>query len=146
MEKPSGAWFKGVCDDLLAKMAWWLHNYERGKVNRTRPFLTQSNNIVDVPTAYLHIIPFKQAEVDHLVRLMTVYRPEKAAILDMLKITQRDLKQYPLRPGGIYAAPMPYYKADVQEIVDALLEAREGQASIKQQAEQNVQEGKFVWD
>lgn len=148
MAARSPLWFAGVCDNLGQKIARWCANYERGEVCRTRKYLNYAGIVQDIPTQYLHIIPFKPAEVDHLVRIVEALRPKQAGLLDMLRITQRDLKKYALRPGGQYAAPMPYFKSDVQEMLDALKEARDGigAAGLEEHVQKQQQAGKFLWE
>jgi hypothetical protein len=139
-------WFAGVCDRLLAKVQWWFTNYEKGEISRTRKALDMGGKVVDVPLQYLHAMPFRQQEVDHLVRITAELRPKQAGLLELLRVLQRDLKKYRLLGTGERLAPLPFYKQDVKDMLDALLDAKAGLGREDgSELQKRKDSGQFIW-
>ena len=105
-------WFAGVCDSLLAKVQAWLATYEQGEVARTRPFLELDGRVADRPTQYAHKIPWRQAEIDAMVRFLEAAKPESSLTADM-RVVQKGLRRSRQLPGSQFVAMMVFWKDDI---------------------------------
>jgi hypothetical protein len=152
----AGLWFKPVCDDLLGKIHGWWVNYERGEIFSTREWLDREGNKVDKPTRYAYRIPFRPLEVQHLVSILEALAPTNSLTKDMKELHESmkhrfinlNLKNRPrLLPTGEWMVTLAWYKADIEEVLTLLLEAKSGKSqTIESLAEQQKEQGKDLFE
>ena len=152
----AGLWFKPVCDDLLGKIHRWWVNYERGEIFSTREWLDREGNKVDKPTRYAYRIPFRPLEIQHLVSILEVLAPANSLTKDMKELHESmkhrfinlNLKNRPrLLPTGEWMITLAWYKADIEEVLTLLLEAKSGKSqTIESLAEQQKEQGKDLFE
>ena len=149
-------WFKPVCDDLLGKIHRWWVNYERGEIFSTREWLDREGNKVDKPTRYAYRIPFRPLEIQHLVSILEALAPANSLTKDMKELHESmkhrfinlNLKNRPrLLPTGEWMVTLAWYKADIEEVLTLLLEAKSGKSqTIESLAEQQKEQGKDLFE
>jgi hypothetical protein len=152
----AGLWFKPVCDDLLGKIHRWWVNYERGEIFSTREWLDREGNKVDKPTRYAYRIPFRPLEIQHLVSILEALAPTNSLTKDMKELhesmkhrfTNLNLKNRPrLLPTGVWMVTLAWYKADIEEVLTLLLEAKSGKSqTIESLAERQKEQGKDLFE
>jgi hypothetical protein len=152
----AGLWFKPVCDDLLGKIHRWWVNYERGEIFSTREWLDREGNKVDKPTRYAYRIPFRPLEIQHLVSILEALAPANSLTKDMKELHESmkhrfihlNLKNRPrLLPTGEWMVTLAWYKADIEEVLTLLLEARSGKSqTIESLAAQQKEQGKDLFE
>ena len=116
-------WYRGVCDDLYRKLVTWRDNYERGDVSRTRKKLTEQGEVVDFPVQYAMRIPWRQRELDHLVRILSATGAQASLVEDITKV-QQGLRHAPAATRGMRIATMVFWKEDVVAMIRCLDKAR----------------------
>jgi hypothetical protein len=128
-------WFRPVCDDLLQKIANWFINYERGEIFSTRAYLDKYGGLTEKTIKQAYRIAIKPLEMEHLVKILQALAPKSPLTGDLAGILasmRRRFKDIPLknRPmllvSGEWVIKLAYYRADVQDIVTTLLEAKTG--------------------
>jgi len=152
----AGLWFKPVCDDLLGKIHRWWVNYERGEIFSTREWLDREGNKVDKPTRYAYRIPFRPLEIQHLASILEVLAPTNSLTKDMKELHESmkhrfinlSLKNRPrLLPTGEWMITLAWYKADIEEVLTLLLEAKSGKSqTVESLAEQQKEQGKDLFE
>jgi hypothetical protein len=152
----AGLWFKPVCDDLLGKIHRWWVNYEHGEIFSTREWLDREGNKVDKPTRYAYRIPFRPLEIQHLVSILEVLAPTNSLTKDMKELHESmkhrfinlNLKNRPrLLSTGEWMITLAWYKADIEEVLTLLLEAKSGKSrTIESLAEQQKEQGKDLFE
>ena len=152
----AGLWFKPVCDDLLGKIHRWRVNYEHGEIFSTREWLDREGNKVDKPTRYAYRIPFRPLEIQHLVSILEALAPANSLTKDMKELHESmkhrfinlNLKNRPrLLPTGEWMVILAWYKADIEEVLTLLLEAKSGKSqTIESLAEQQKEQGKDLFE
>ena len=152
----AGLWFKPVCDDLLGKIHRWWVNYEHGEIFSTREWLDREGNKVDKPTRYAYRIPFRPLEIQHLVSILEALAPTNSLTKDMKELHESmkhrfinlNLKNRPrLLPTGEWMVTLAWYKADIEEVLTLLLEAKSGKSrTIESLAEQQKEQGKDLFE
>jgi len=152
----AGLWFKPVCDDLLGKIHRWWVNYERGEIFSTREWLDREGNKVDKPTRYAYRIPFRPLEIQHLVSILEALAPANSLTKDMKELHESmkhrfinlNLKNRPrLLPTGEWMVTLAWYKADIEEVLTLLLEAKSGKSrTIESLTEQQKEQGKDLFE
>jgi hypothetical protein len=152
----AGLWFKPVCDDLLGKIHRWWVNYERGEIFSTREWLDREGNKVDKPTRYAYRIPFRPLEIQHLVSILEALAPTNSLTKDMKELHESmkhrfinlNLKNRPrLLPTGEWMVTLAWYKADIEEVLTLLLEAKSGKSrTIESLTEQQKEQGKDLFE
>ena len=148
-KKPAALWFAGPCDDLLIKVAIWDQAYWHGEIHSTRKWLDPLKGVIDKPTRMAHYIPFREVELDHLIRIVEVMRPTSdllAEIKDVRKVWKygkpvqgfRYMRSYwskvALPPGLHRVIIMAFYPEHVKDILALLTEAKTGQKNSKLEA------------
>ena len=152
----AGLWFKPVCDDLLGKIHRWWVNYEHGEIFSTREWLDREGNKIDKPTRYAYRIPFRPLEIQHLVSILEALAPTNSLTKDMKELHESmkhrfinlPLKNRPrLLPTGEWMITLALYKADIEEVLTLLLEAKSGKSqTIESLAEQQKEQGKDLFE
>ena len=152
----AGLWFKPVCDDLLGKIHRWWVNYERGEIFSTREWLDREGNKVDKPTRYAYRTPFRPLEIQHLVSILETLAPANSLTKDMKDLHEsmkRRFNNLPLknRPRllatGEWVITLAWYKADIEEVLTLLLEAKSGKSqTVESLAEQQKAQGKELFE
>lgn len=144
-EKPtkvSTLWFNGICDELYQKIAVWDAAYWHGDVHSTRDWLDpRAGKPVPKPVKMAHFIPFREVELDHLVRIVEDIRPA-STMLEEVKGLQKLWKSGKPVVGTRYSrsywskVPLPkgihrvltvvFYPEHVKELLGILVEAKTG--------------------
>lgn len=135
----SGLWFTGICDELYLKIVMWNAAYWTGEVHSTRQFLNEKGVVIDKPVKCAHRIPFRQQELDHLVRIASQLRAN-TLILDELKQLQAMWKHGHAIKGNIYkhsywkkvllpnglhrSITLAFYPEHAKDIMNLLTEAK----------------------
>ncbi len=162
-KQKANLWFVGPCDDLLIKVAIWDQAYWHGEVHSTRKWLDPLKGVVDKPTKMAHYIPFREVELDHLIRIVGAMKPGSDLlheIIDIRKVWKygkpvigfRYMRNYwsnvQLPPGLHRVIIMAFYPEHVKEILALLTEAKTGQKSAKLEAaiEEAKQAGKELFE
>jgi len=138
-------WFAGVCDALLMRVKTWVAAWPQGEVYATRPFMSKGGTIIDMPTMRLVRMPFQLREFEHLVKILTALRPAWEVTKDMQGILPRFTQCKPV-VGGMRIVPIATFEADPQEILKALLEARDGKPELEQKIDEARKGGKGIWE
>jgi hypothetical protein len=139
-------WFRPVCDELYHTVARWYTTYETGEVESHRKWLNLDGVIVDRPTRYAHRIAFKPIEVQHLATIMTALAPASDVTKEVLKL-QTGLRRGRLLPGGKYVVTIAWWKQDLREILEVLLQAQRGATTtLEQTLEKQKQAGKDLFE
>lgn len=141
----SPLWFAGICDDLLAKVAIWNQAYWYGEIHSTRKWLDpKTGQVVDKPTRMAHWIPFKELELDHLIRIVGILRPGSDLVRELEDVKKvwkygkpvqgyRYMRSYWSKvnlPQGLHRViVMCFYPEHVKDILAMLVEAKTGQKS-----------------
>jgi len=134
-----------VCDELLLKIAIWNQAYWFGEVHSTRKWMNPKSGLVeDKPTKTAHDIPFREIELDHLVRFMEALRPNSPLLEEIAELKKVLKYGKPVQgyryttsywskitlPKGIHRViTMCFYPEHVKEILSILEEAKTGQKS-----------------
>jgi hypothetical protein len=151
----AGLWFKPVCDDLLGKIHRWWVNYERGEIFSTREWLDREGNKVDKPTRYAYRTPFKPLEIQHLVSILEALAPANSLTKDMKELHESmkrrfnnlNLKNRPrLLATGEWVITLAWYKADIEEVLEILLRARDNRPSFEDTRKEQERSGKELFE
>lgn len=142
LPKDNALWFSGVCDELYRKIDVWEKAYWLGDVHSTREWLhPTTGRSIPKPVKMAHVIPFRDVEFIHLIRILDSLRPG-SALLEEIKILHKMWKhgkpvlgsrfkrsywsQVPL-PAGIHRAlTVVFYPEHVKELLTVLDEAKHG--------------------
>lgn len=136
-------WYKGICDELLFKVALWEAAYwTGGSVHSTRQWLDpRLGKPVDKPVKMAHFLPFREVELEHLVRIVEALKPGTPMVDEVrqLKAIWHSGKavvgrRYPktywtnvILPPGIHRViTVAFYPEHVTELVKILNEAKTG--------------------
>ena len=131
-------WFKGVCDDLLSKMATWYKNYDLGEVAATKDWMDFTGEIKQVVTKRAHKIPLSIPELENLYRILKE-SPNSEIIADyILEVKDKVWKNGTLLKNGQRLMGLAFYKEQVAHIVTTLLNCRN--APKTKALEQAIQE------
>jgi len=140
--KGNPIWFKGIDDELYAKIQLWQKLYWSGEVHSTRKFMTPQG-VVDKPTKTVHYIPFRYVELDRLVMILEALRPNTPILEEWRRIRSMFHSAKPLTylpyiksywgkarlPRGIHRVfTLAFFPEHVNEILSILNEAKTGQA------------------
>lgn len=162
-KKASPLWFGGVCDDLLFKVMIWGRAYWRGEVHSTRQFLELDGRVVDKPTKMAHDIPFREVELDHLVRIGQALKPDSPLLEELIRIKgmwkngkavrgNKYFRNYWAKvnlPTGIHKViTLAFYPEHVNEIVNMLKQAKTGQRSttLEKIVQERQEQGKDLFE
>lgn len=139
-------WFAGICDAVLARLQAWYQHYDRGEIHSTRPFLNHDGNIVDVVQKREHRVPWKKMELERLYQILLALRPKSPLVPDVKKLLD-NIDRCPLGNGGYRIAPLIYYRDDVKELIDAMVEAKQGKTeTVESILEEAKSSGKSLWE
>ena len=69
--QPLPVWYAGVCDSMLAKVAFWANMWETGEAFATRDWLSPKGEIVPIVTKRLVKVPWPRGEFEHLLRTLS---------------------------------------------------------------------------
>lgn len=141
--KASALWFTPLCDEVYRKIAIWDAMYWIGEIHSTRKWVNPTSvQVEDKPTRMAHDIPFREIELDHLVRIVEALRPNSPLAIEVKEIKRlwkfgRPLHGYKLvrsywskiqLPSGIHrTVTVAFYPEHVKEILAVLNEAKAGQ-------------------
>lgn len=141
-----GLWFTGICDELYQKIVLWNAAYWKGEVHSTRQFLNEKGEVVDKPTKCAHRIPFRQQELDHLVRIASQLRPN-TPMLDELKQLKSIWKKGKAVQGNVFrhaywskivlpnglhrSITLAFYPEHAKDVMNLLIEAKTNQIQEK---------------
>jgi hypothetical protein len=126
-----------------------------GRGLATRPYLDQSFQQIDVPVLYAHEVPWRQNELEHLVRILTAMKPEWAITKDfqrMLGIVKnraiwKKYEKLMKRRGDLFILTLVFEKNDIRELVLVLTEARDGRRGTNEELlAEKQQAGKDIWE
>lgn len=147
IQKPAALWYAGPCDDLLSKIIIWDQAYWMGEVHSTRKWLDPLKGVIDKPTRMAHYIPFREIELDHLLRIVRVMRPDSELLSELEAVRKiwkygkpvsgyRYMRSYWSKvslpsPGMHRVIIMAFYPEHVKDILALLTEAKTGQKSSK---------------
>lgn len=136
-------WYTGICDDLYKKIAIWKSAYWVGEVHSTRSWLDpKSGQPVDKPTRMAHRVPFREIELDHLLRITEQLKPNSPLLEELREIRKMWKYAKPIQgfrymhsywskvplPAGLHRSiTLAFYPEHVNEIFDMLVEAKSGQ-------------------
>jgi hypothetical protein len=159
--KRGNLWFLGVCDELYRKIKLWDAFYwTGGDVHSTRQWLNPLNaQIEPKPTKMAHYIPFREIELDHLIRILEALRPNTPILEEWGKIRKlwkygKSVQGYVYHKSYWSRVPLPqgihkvliivFYEEHVKELIAILEEARTGQksAALEAAVEKAKQAGK----
>lgn len=139
-------WFAGICDQVLARLHAWYVRYESGAVHSTRPFMMHDGNIVDLVQKRIHHVPWKRQELQKLYDALVALRPKHELTADVKKVLD-NVEKCPLAAGGYRLVPMIYYRDDVKELIDVMLEAKNGASETPEAMMEKAREsGKGLWE
>jgi hypothetical protein len=149
-------WYRPVCDDLLQKIARWFRDYESGEVFSTRQYLDKIGGLMDLPQKRVFRLAIKPLELEHLVLILKALAPKSPLTSDLVGLCEgmkRRFKNIPLknRPfmvaSGEWVVKLAYYRADVQELIGYLIEAKTGKTqNMAAVLEQQKKEGKDLFE
>jgi len=153
-KKDNALWFTGVCDDLHRKILIWNQAYWYGEVHSTRQWLDPSSGKPeDKPVKMAHKIPFREVELEHLVRIIESLRPNSALATELKEIKSvwkyakavrgfRFLHSYwskvPLPSGLHRSVTLIFYPEHVKEIISILQEAKTGQKAETKSSDKDM--------
>lgn len=137
-------WFAGICDDLYRKIAIWETAYWHGDVHSTRLWMDpREGRAVPKATKMAHFIPFREAELEHLVRIVGDLRPS-STLLEEVKDLQglwkhgkavtgirynRSYWSKVALPKGLHRViTVVFYPEHVKDLLNLLTEARTGKS------------------
>lgn len=137
-------WVHGVCDSLLASVQRWYRQWSLGSVAGTRLFMHKDGREEDVVTKRCVKVMWHQKELEHLVRILKVAKPDWELTHDMEAFAMNGFKRAPLVAGGKgrRVADMVSYFEDVKEILEILTNAKVGRLTSTQMGE-SIQGGDF---
>ena len=152
----AGLWFKPVCDDLLGKIHRWWVNYERGEIFSTREWLDREGNKVDKLNT-LCLQDTLQAFGDPAPGLdpgglgaseLADQGHEGSPRKHEAPLQQSASKEwYVLLATGEWVITLAWYKADIEEVLTLLLEAKSGKSqTVESLAEQQKAQGKELFE
>jgi hypothetical protein len=127
---------------MFLKVLDWQRRWETGAVAATRPFLGQDGAVEDVVTKRAVKVAWHPVELDHLVRILLAQRPNWEFSMDLERFRTHGFRLGRLLVGKRRMVEMICFKEDLVEIVQALTEARFGQAKL---VKEEVGSGSF-WD
>lgn len=157
-------WFRGVCDELEMKIRIWDGAYWYGNVHSTRKWCDpKDGHVIDKPTRMAHEIPFRELELDHLVRIVESLQPNTPMVEELKEVKKlwkygkpvrgyRYAKSYwskiVLPQGAHRVVTMAFYPEHVKEILAILVEAKTGKkvATIETSVAAKKQEGKDLFE
>jgi hypothetical protein len=164
-------WYAGVCDDLYQKIAIWQHVYWHGMIHSTRQFVEKIGRsedniglrIVDKPVKIAHQIPFREIELDNLIRILQALRPNTPMVDEWKTIRSlwkngkpvvgrtynRSYWAKVLLPQGLHRVlTVVFYDEHVKELLDILSEAKTGQkaATLDIITAERQAEGKDIFE
>jgi hypothetical protein len=130
----------------------WLAYYEKGEPFADREWLDPVDmQAKPVTVKYCHHVMFRPGGLEHLVRILVALKPDWSVTQDFLKVQdimqrasieeRRRLLNYKLGMHGIYTIDLAFYKQEVFDLREALLEAKSGKkadlaATVAAQKEQ----------
>ena len=123
-------WYRGVCDELLAILEQWERYYESGVPSADADFLTHQGRVTKVPTKYAHRVSFRKPHLEQLIRILTALRPQSTQLVDFKKVLAA-FDRTTLSTGGWRQFLLDFYFIEVQELVKAVQEARDGGPASK---------------
>lgn len=162
--KANPLWFTPICDEVARKIAIWDKAYWLGEIHSTRQWLNpKSGDVENKPTRMAHDMPWRDVELDHLIRVIGSLRPDTPLLKELEEVRSiwkygkpvmgfRLMKSYWSQiqlPKGIHRVlTMAFYPEHVKEILAILEEAKTGQksASLEAAVEQARQEGKELFE
>ena len=136
-------WYSGVDDVVLEKVAAWKRAWPYGKSHSTRSAMTMQG-AVDITTKRIVPIVWRPEEWQEIVRLLQAVKPKWQLTKDCEDIG-RSLHKYRLLPGGGRLIEFSVYSKDVEEIYDALLEAKQGKSELQELFERTPEGNKDLW-
>ena|SRR5208337_970117 len=138
-------WYTGVCDELYQKIAMWQFAYWYGMPYSTMKWVDPKGlKVVDKPVKIAHQIPFREIELDNLIRILAALRPNTPMVEEWQAIRKLWKNGKPivgrvynksywinlLLPKGLHRViTVVFYAEHVKEVLDILSEAKSGQKS-----------------
>lgn len=161
--KATALWFTGICDELFVKIAIWYKAYWFGDTHSTRKFLEKVGQVVDKPVKTAHHLPFREVELEHLIRILEALRPRSAMLEEWQKIRKLWKSGKPIRtrtyergywskillPVGLHRVVIvAFYDEHVKELLEILNEAKTGQkaATLDRITAEKKSEGKDIFE
>jgi len=153
MAKP--VWFAGVCDSLLARVQTWYENYEKGEIYASRLFLDTTFQKQDLPVLYAHDVPWRQDELEHLVRILKDVKPQWLVTSDFARIPalvsnkagrKKHAEMVKFR-NGYFVLTLIFEYADLKELFLVLKEVKDGRRdTIEELLADKKKAGKEIWE
>lgn len=136
-------WYAGIDDALYQRIAIWHEAYWFGDTHSTRKYLSATGEIKDKVMKTAHEIPFREIELDHLVKMVGSLRPGTLLLEELVKIQGlwkygKAVRGYKFsksywskinlpQGSGIYRVILiAFYQEHIKEILDILQEAKTG--------------------
>ena len=103
----------------------------------------------------IHIFPFRPLEIQHLVSILEVLAPTNSLTKDMKELHESmkhrfinlNLKNRPrLLPTGEWMVTLAWYKADIEEVLEILLRARDNRPSFEDTRKEQERSGKELFE
>lgn len=146
--KAKALWFTPICDEVYRKIAIWDQFYWMGEIHSTRKWMNPASvQVEDKPTRMAHDIPFREIDLDHLVRIFEELRPKSPLAEEIRSLRKlwrfgkpvhgpRFSKGYWNKinlPAGLHRVIIvAFYPEHVKEILTVLLEAKTGQKVVRE--------------
>lgn len=157
-------WYAGVCDELYQKIAMWQSAYWYGMPHSTMKWVNPKGlKVEDKPVKIAHQIPFREIELDNLIRILTALRPNTPMMEEWQTIRKLWKNGKPivgrtynksywsklLLPNGLHRVlTVVFYDEHVKELLDILYEAKSGQkaATLDTITAERKAEGKDIFE
>lgn len=145
-------WYSPICDIVLRKVALWQVSYHKGDPSADRPFMLMNGRIADRVTRYANPVRFTISELDHLVRLIDAAASEDPLstgriLVKHFQSVRSNIKNGKLLPGGEYEIVLDDYLEDVNEVLQLLLNVRDGTIqSVSDIVSERIDSGKSPFE
>ena len=136
-------WVQGVCDSMFRKVIEWKRRWPSGDVAATRTFMHKTGSLEGIPTKRAVRIAWYPKELEHLIRILKLARPEWQFVADLEEFYASGFRRGRMLPFGRIQTDMVAYAEDVSEIVEIVANARAGR--VAGQVAKEVKGGSF-WD
>lgn len=136
-------WYRGICDEALAKVELWLRAWPMGDVAATRP-LMDKGRIVDVPTKRAVKMSWRTGELEHIVRILQTVKPnwELTGYMEEVLAHHKSGRKVAGSFGLEFVCIMMTYIQDVEEIRNVLVDVRDN----KENPSEGLKPGDSLWN
>jgi hypothetical protein len=139
---------------MLARVQAWHTNYTQGEVYASRMYLSTKFEKQDIPVLYAHDVPWRQDELEHLVRILTAVKPKWTITIDFERILamvrnrskwKKNEEMVKFR-DGFFIVTSVFEEPDLKELCLTLKEVRDGRRDTNEELLANQKKaGKEIW-